>query len=278
MSGGNRLTTGWMIIVGAGLGATACTPYSSGQGNAPLPTIVDGTSTGDLEDETGTEPDMDPAGTSGMGSNTDGGDDDDDDDGGPVTDGGPPAAEESGGEPEPTEQILEHHDFSACENPLWCSYYDNIDEPIWQQQWMQECFEAELPSPFVLREFEFYVWGYAGDLDDLSIEVHGNDGTGPGVLLAEQEFDPDDLKRGLNTIVLDPPLVIDQQDICVGIASPNPEGALGISMSATSFIDDASYFQLDSWGGCNVHSWTDVTDVQSAELGNLCMRATIETM
>ncbi|MEM7156188.1 MAG: hypothetical protein AAF799_25265 [Myxococcota bacterium] len=274
MSSGNRWTAGWTIIAAAGLGAAACSPYSASQGTGPVPTVVGGLSTGEIEDETG-DPSTDEPGTSGMGAEADDGAMDDGD---AATTGAVPEAEGSTGEPEPMQQVLEHHDFSACEFPLWCIMYGDINEPAGQQQWMQECFEADLPTPFVLREFEFSVWGFEGDLDDLSIQVRENGGTGPGALLAEQEFDEDSLHRGLNTITLDPPLVIDRQEICIGIASPNPEGALGVSVSEASFVHETSYFQLDAWGGCNVSWWMDVMDVDVADLGNWCIRATIETM
>lgn len=281
------------FVVGLGLWALGCSPNTSSAGSSSAGNtlgdegttmgvtdgatsmldgtgVADGSATGTGNDSNPTMPGTDDGPATTM--PPDGTDD------GPMetTDDGP--AESSGEPPPPMSELLANQDFSGCNLPMWC-FQGNVDSPVGQEQWMQECFQASLTPPFELHQVEFDLWGFGGMLPDLRVQVYANNGPpGPGGLIAEQGFNAGSLSPGMNTINLNPPLVIDQQNICIGIASPNPGGALGVSVNESSLIPDVSYFRLDRGSGCNIFNWTDMIDFNPYPTGNWCIRGTIEEL
>ena len=104
----------------------------------------------------------------------------------------------------------------------------------------------------------------------------GRSGSDDDIDGAEQAFLASDLSPGLNALTMNPPLSIEQQEVCIGVASPNPMGALGISVNESSLLDDRSYLRMERGGGCTFPDWVDTIDLGTNPDGNWCIRALIE--
>lgn len=287
----------WIIVVALGGGALACSPNTGGQGTGgggQPGGNDDGTSTGG-DDNTG--PQISDGVGDASGSATQGGsatgtttDDPVTTDPADTTDGTDPGSTTMGDdegqessttdEPPPQQELLEHADFASCGLPVWCLDGDGF--PVTQDMWMQQCFSATLEPPFALTELELRVDEIFGNLSGFEVEVYAYNPAagGPGDFpLASQSHPPGDLNVGLNTITLDPPLMIEQQDICIGVRSDGiGSGALGVSLSMTH-VPNTSYFQLFTGGGgaCDLPDWVNHTglDLNGFTPGNWCIRGTI---
>ncbi|MCA9654376.1 MAG: hypothetical protein KC501_30930 [Myxococcales bacterium] len=284
-------------IVGLGLVALACSPNASSAGSGSGGRPAEG---GDELDSGVTEGATSMAGTGlgdadGTGMVTAGDDppapgdgatmppaETGDSDPTATTSGGEGMGEESSsGDPQPMQEVLSRANFAGCSDPLWCIIGSNPYNPVSNQQmWMQECFQATLPAPFLLRELQFDVGMTTPGIDDVRVQVYGYGGaSGPGELIEERSFAALSLMNGINTVTLVPPIVVPNQAVCIGVAAPGLDGALGITVDESSLVNDVSFFQLDTPGmGCDTMGWTDVIDIDPTTEGNWCIRGTIETM
>lgn len=280
------------FAVALALGGVACSPNSGGNGSGsagqpgaddddtPTTGAVTTSATTDVVDGSGTDSSGNASATltttDGVTTNDPPSTDDGDTTDGGSTDTGMGTTTD---DPPPEQELLQNADFGTCGTPLWCADFES-GSPFAQILWMQECFVADLTPPFALVELEADIATIAGTLDSVSVEVYDNTGDGPGGLLADQEVPVGTLAEGLHTITLDPPLTIGQQEICIGITGGGFEGALGIRTSDSS-TDNVSYFEMDPFiteGVCYVPDWLDQTDIMGVEVGNWCIRGTIETL
>ncbi len=251
--------------VGDGGEATTTETSTQGATEAGDTGVADGAGTGGGETSQGsTGPGPDPMTTMPPDGDSSGGD-------------GPPDSGEEGstGEPvpPPEQETLARSDFNDCSVPFWCIYDPGnpFEGPPNQQFSAQECFNATLTPPFELRELDFVVGGINGNVDDVRVRVYARNGSnGRGALLAEQAVGP--AVMGVNAVDLTPPLVIEQQDICIGVVSQTGNAALGVAMDETIAQNNVSFFRVS--GDCN-WGWTDVYDVESNPTGNWCIHGLI---
>ncbi len=175
------------------------------------------------------------------------------------------------------QEVLERADFRGCAQPLWC-FSDEIENPAGAPIWPQECFTANTEPPFELVEVQAVIRGLGEEIADVTLEVHGRTQDGPGALLASQSLDATRLVIGINTFMLEPPLVLERQEICIGFAAPEPEPAraLGVSVDPASSEMAASYLRMEGGGACLLPDWSDVIELDTMPAGNWCIQATIQ--
>lgn len=176
------------------------------------------------------------------------------------------------------QEVLERAEFGRCAQPLWC-YMSEIETPANTPIWPQECFTATFEPPFELVEVQVVLRGLGDEIEDVELEVFERTVNGPGALIGSQPLDASALFIGTNTLVVDPPLTIEQQEICIGFAAPDPEPAraLGVSVSPAFTEAEASYVRMGGGGPCLIRDWSDVVELQTMPSGNWCIQGTIRS-
>jgi hypothetical protein len=74
--------------------------------------------------------------------------------------------------------------------------------------------------------------------------------------------------------VFEPPVMVTDQEFCVGFATSGLGGpaALGMAADVGTAVSDFSFLRIEGDGGCDIPFWTDVIDdLNPTPSGNWCI-------
>lgn len=219
------------------------------------------------DDATTTAPDTTTASTSADGTDTAG-----------TTMASAESGSSSGGEGQ-TFNVM-NGDQASCDEPLWCYYNGNIMIPAGDPIEGQECFVAPIEPPFELIEMHYIVATTHTELEAFQLRIYARDGGAPTRLIQAIDATSVEASPIEHYYEIEPPIVIDTQEFCVGFGAfeDGVASSIGMAIDPTSAIDAVSYVRMEGSGECDIPDWEDATTHEPAPAGNWCIDATIRSI
>ena len=158
-------------------------------------------------------------------------------------------------------------------NGVGCASVDpDTNEPGGNPNAIVNCFninEFEVTIPLQLESIRFWIGESAALPPDLRINVYaGTQANGPMdniILYSEELFG---YVLGENLVDLDTPLLVFQEQFCVGVASIAPDGGLRIKTDVSGEMDDGSYLKASA---CGINEFQSLNDV--GLMNDFCIEA-----
>jgi len=158
-------------------------------------------------------------------------------------------------------------------NGVGCASVDpDTNEPGGNPNAIVNCFninEFEVTIPLQLESIRFWIGESAALPPDLRINVYaGTQANGPmdNIILYSEELSGYVL--GENLVDLDTPLLVFQEQFCVGVASIAPDGGLRIKTDVSGEMDDGSYLKASA---CGINEFQSLNDV--GLMNDFCIEA-----
>jgi hypothetical protein len=175
---------------------------------------------------------------------------------------------------------LMNGDQATCDEPLWCYYNGNVTIPAGDPIEGQECFVAPIEPPFELIEMHYVVASTHTELEAFQLRIYARDGGAPTRLIEAIDATSVEASPIEHYYEIDPPIVIDSQEFCVGFGAfdDGVAASIGMAIDTTSAIGDVSYVRMEGSGECDIPDWEDATTHEPAPAGNWCIDATIRSI
>lgn len=181
---------------------------------------------------------------------------------------------------EPGVHHLSNSDQTDCTQPLWCQFNGDVTVPGGDPIEGQECFVSPVAPPFELVEMHYIVAVTHTDLEEFSLRIYERDGGPPTDVVVSIPLSSVEATPIEHYFEIDPPVVIDTQEFCVGFAAEEPglESAIGMAVDGDSQVAGVSFVRMEGSGDCDIPDWEDATEHAPPPSGNWCMDATIREM
>jgi hypothetical protein len=181
---------------------------------------------------------------------------------------------------DPAVHHLSNSDQTDCSQPLWCQFNGDVTVPGGDPIEGQECFVSPVAPPFELIEMHYIVAITHTDLEEFSLRIYERDGGPPTDVVVSIPLTSVEATPIEHYFELDPPVVIDTQEFCVGFAAEEPglESAIGMAVDGDSSVPGVSFVRMEGSGDCDIPDWEDATAHAPPPSGNWCMDATIREM
>lgn len=181
---------------------------------------------------------------------------------------------------EPGVHHLSNSDQTDCTQPLWCQFNADVTVPGGDPIEGQECFVSPIAPPFELTEMHYIVATTHTDLEEFALRIYERDGGPPTEVIATINLTSVEATPIEHYFELEPPVMIDTQEFCVGFAAEEPglESAIGMAVDGDSAIAGLSFVRMEGSGDCDIPDWEDASDHAPPPAGNWCMDATIREM
>jgi hypothetical protein len=175
---------------------------------------------------------------------------------------------------------LMNGDQATCDEPLWCYYNGNVTIPAGDPIEGQECFVAPIEPPFELIEMHYIVASTHTELEDFQLRFYAREGGAPTRLIDAIDLTSVEASPIEHYYAIEPPIVIDSQEFCVGFGAfeDGVASSIGMAIDTASAIADVSYVRMEGTGECDIPDWEDATTHEPAPAGNWCIDATIRSI